>query len=162
MSGSLPSAMLLTSSNSPARFVHDPELVCSRGFEWSGLRKRPDVGLRLVSNVATSMACPGPPKLSLVKVGPSEGPHGVTHLPSLRHKSAGPLTFLSILTRSNNRVLYGSSEPSAGGLQPSGPSAGSGGILAVAHRDRGHPAGTRGPTGRRRSQAAGPFANQPL
>jgi len=47
--------------HSPTRFVHDPELVCSRRFEWSALRKRADVGLEPVTNVATSMACPGPP-----------------------------------------------------------------------------------------------------
>src|SRR5438876_206581 len=68
--------MLIPSATSPARFVHDPELVCSRGFEWSALRKRADVGLRLGTNVVASVACPGPPLLSLVKVGPSEGPHG--------------------------------------------------------------------------------------
>ena len=61
--------MLGTSANSPARFVHDPELVCSRGFEWSALRKRADVGLRLGTNVVASMDCPDPPLLSLVKVG---------------------------------------------------------------------------------------------
>src|SRR5437660_3283979 len=36
-------------------FVHDPELVCTQGFEWSALRKRADVGLGLPFNVATSM-----------------------------------------------------------------------------------------------------------
>ena len=62
---------------SPARFVHDPELVCSRGFEWSALRKRADVGLGLPINVVASVACPGPPLLSLVIAGPSAHPLGV-------------------------------------------------------------------------------------
>ena len=66
--------MLVTSASAPARFVHDPELVCSRGFEWSALRKPPRkrgprVGLRLGTNVVASAAGPGPPLLSLVKAG---------------------------------------------------------------------------------------------
>jgi hypothetical protein len=53
----------------PIRFVHTPELVCNRSFEWSALRKHADVGLESTSNVATSMACPRPPSPSLVKAG---------------------------------------------------------------------------------------------
>jgi hypothetical protein len=49
----------------------------------SDLRKQSDVRLRLVTNVVASVACPEPPLLSLVKVGPSEGPRGLAHLPSL-------------------------------------------------------------------------------
>src|SRR3982750_3890409 len=52
-----------------ARFVHAPELVFNQGFEWSALRKRADVGLKPPANVVASVACPGPPLLSLVKAG---------------------------------------------------------------------------------------------
>jgi len=69
--------MVIPGTAVPIRFVHDPELVCNRRFEWSALRKHADVGLEPGSNVGTSMACPGPPFLSLVKVGPSEGPHSM-------------------------------------------------------------------------------------
>ena len=77
-----------------ARFVHDPELVCSQRFERSDLRKQSDVGLEPPANVGTSLSRPRTPYLSLIKAGPSEGSGGVTHPTSPRSLAVGPLTRL--------------------------------------------------------------------
>jgi len=83
-----------------ARFVHDPELVCNQRFDCTALRKHAAVGLEPPSNVVASLICPRSPLRRLVKAGPSEGTHNVTHPTSPRSLAVGPLT----------SVLY---EPSA-------------------------------------------------